>query len=513
MRRKTPAGIDAAALCLLALLAGPILFRELGGGSLAGDETIFAQVGREASRGALLPLRFGGTLFLHKPPLFPWLVGLDFRLLGVSEGAARLPSALSGVALVLLVYLAGAALFSRLAGAVAALVLLTNYHLLFVHGLRKGVADGPLTLVLSAALLLYLGHRTGAAVAAGRTRLRVVVAAGLLLGLGLLLKSGVALLGVAVVGLFVFLFPLPGEGRLRSLPRCRDPLLLAAVSLALFLPWFAAMGVATHGAYPRYLFGVDILARATQGIDPTHLHRGLYWRVLQVDFRWKLLFLLPIPLLLAWRRRTGAAGERPEGARLAFLALWLAVVLGVFSSAVSKLPWYIYPAYPALALLLGWSVDALVSVLPRRVPSRVGLAGWVFLALVGAVLARGLWRSFQEAGEDVARVDAKRIEIYLDSLGRPATCVEPGTVMREWNFYYLHPLWGRYVHSLADASGCEFLITRSPAGYLPPGELARRAWQIRKLAPREGDVWLLSLRRDLPEDLLHAPAPPPEAAY
>jgi 4-amino-4-deoxy-L-arabinose transferase-like glycosyltransferase len=272
------------------------------------------------------------------------------------------------------------------------------------------------------------------------------------------------------------------------------------------------MELATHGAYARYLFGVDLLARATRGIDPGHVQRGLYSKVLLADFRWKLLLLLPVPFFLVWRARMPVSGRRPELERVAFLSLWIAVVLGGFSAAASQLPWYIYPAYPALALLLGWSVEGLYRLLSR--PSRAfRVVGLLWLVVVGVVLARGLWRSWRAAGEDVAEVDAKRIAVYLHHLGNPLTCVQPGTEMREWNAYYLLPLCRRYVYGPADASGCELVLTPWPEGYLPPEQLARRARRVSKYDPREGDVWLLNLRRDLPAEILHAPAPRPEVSF
>jgi hypothetical protein len=114
----------------------------------------------------------------------------------------------------------------------------------------------------------------------------------------------------------------------------------------------------------------------------------------------------------------------------------------------------------------------------------------------------------------VAVGDGKRIAVYLQGLGTPLTCVEPGTQMREWNYYYLSPLWQRFVHGPADAAnlaGCEFVLTYEPRGYLPPEQLARRARLAGKYDPHEGDVWFLSLRRDLPAEILHAPPPRPEA--
>jgi 4-amino-4-deoxy-L-arabinose transferase-like glycosyltransferase len=519
VKLRALSGVDALASGLLVLSAAPILFRQLGGASLGGDETIFAEVGREAAtRGTWLPLRFGGTLFQGKPPAFPWVLGLTFKALGVSEWTARLPAALSGVALVLLVYLAGAALFSRRAGCLAATVLLTNFNLIFTHGLRKGVTDGPLLLVMSAALFLYLCQRTEPEPESGpcgRPRVGIVLACGLLLGVGLLIKTGVAVLGVGIVGLFVLLFPLPGEGGLLSPRRWRDPLLLLAGALAVYLPWLLAMGVATHGTYFHYLFGVDLYQRVTEGIDAGHVRHGVYPRVLLVDFRTKLLLLLAVPVLLAWRRRADGAESRGELARVTFLALWVAVVIGGFSVPVSKLPWYIYPAYPALALLLGWSLDGLYRLLPRPSWRPRGLLAPLFLALVAVVLARGLWRSFEAAGEDVAESDGARIAAYVHRQGPSLTCVEPGTVMREWNYFYLSPLWGRFVHGPADAPGCDFILTRDPRAYLaasPPEEPARRAFQIRHYDPHEGPVWFLSLRRDLSSEILAAPAPRPEAS-
>jgi 4-amino-4-deoxy-L-arabinose transferase-like glycosyltransferase len=519
VKLRSLSGWDGTALVLLVLLATPILFRQLGGGSLGGDETIFAEVGREAAlRGTWLPLRFGGTVFRSKPPAFPWALALTFQACGVTEETARLPAALSGLALVLLVYLAGAALFSRLAGVLAATVLLTNFNLIFTHGLRKAVTDGPLVLVMSAALFLYLYHRTRPEPElkpAGRTHFGAVLACGLLLGVGLLIKTGVALLAVGIVGLFVVLFPLPGEGGLLSPRRLRDPLLLFGGALAVYLPWLAAMGFATHGTYFHYLFGVDLYQRATEGIDPGHVRHGVYSWVLRVDFYTKLLLLLPIPFLLAWRRKADASARRRELARVTFLALWIAVVLGAFSAVASKLPWYIYPAYPALALLLGWSVDGLYHLLPRPSWRPRGLVGPLVLALVAVVLARGLWRSFAAARDDVAESDGRRIAAYVHHLGHPLTCVEPGTVMREWNYFYLNPLWGRFVRGPADAADCDFVLTRDPRGYLaafPPEIQARRAFQLHRYDPHEGNLWFLSLRRDLPPEILTAPPPRPEAS-
>ena len=90
------------------------------------DETFFAQVAREMfERGDLIVPWFNQALFSHKPPFMYWMMIGAYHLFGVTEFAARLPSALFATASVLLVWRLGRILYSPAVGFWAAIVIAT----------------------------------------------------------------------------------------------------------------------------------------------------------------------------------------------------------------------------------------------------------------------------------------------------------------------------------------------------------------------------------------------------
>src|SRR5687767_11889277 len=139
-------------LLVLILIAAIALLWKLGGSSLAAwDEAIYAQVSREiVQNGDWLTLHWQYQPWFEKPPLFIWSTALFYRLFGVSELWARVPSALSGTALIVVTYLIGKLKDNERAGILAALVLLTSYH--FLSFSRFGTMDVMLTLFIYVAV-------------------------------------------------------------------------------------------------------------------------------------------------------------------------------------------------------------------------------------------------------------------------------------------------------------------------------------------------------------------------
>ena len=459
--------IDAASLAALASL---ILFHHLGSASLLGDEAIYAQVSRAAVlRGFWLPPRYQGVIFLAKPPLRIWAVAVLFRLFGASEWTARVLDAGMGVATILLVYLAGRALFGRRPAAIAALLLLAAHNLVFFHGLREGVQESALLLTLTSALLLYLLAATGAGGERWRPGRATDTVCGLLTAAALLVKNAVGLLVPGATGLFELIFPRQpgGRGWRRLLPE--STLRILAVVLAVYLPWLAAAYVASGGTYFHVLHN-DVVRRLTEGIDPRHVRHGVYLHELAGDFGPALVLLGLAALFgaVAWRDR-----RRSELERVTFLALWAGAVLAVLSTSAEKLEWYIYPAYPAIALLCGYAADrALAWVAGRRAAlARLGIL------LVAAYLGAGVVRAWRTSSLQPVRIDADQLARQVVAAGRPRFCLEEGLGMREWNVYYLTPLIQRLVVTPADAASCEVLLTEDPerflAGPLPPGRVHR----------------------------------------
>lgn len=457
---------DAAGLLLLASL---LLFDNLGATSLLGDETIYAQVARQAAfKGQWMPTHWLGDVFLAKPPLRTWAVALLFRLFGATEWTARALDAGLGAATVLLVYLAGRALLGRRAAAVAALLLLAAPDLVYVHGLRDGVQESALLFTFAASLLAYLGAATGA-FGGGWTRRRGDVASGLLAAASLLVKNAVGLVVVGVAGLYELVFSRGSRGWRRLLPR--HPLAVLAVIAAAYLPWLAAAHVATGGRYLAIVKS-DVFVRMTAGLDPHHIRHGVYPRVLLHDFGFAAL-LLPLAAVFAvaaWHAGyLGLAAARLEAERAAFLALWAGLLLALLSLSVSEEEWYLYPAYPALALLAGYGADRGLDWLSTR-RRAAGLLGGTALALYLAV------RLFHVAAAGLVpppRIDADLVARQLAAAGRPTACVEHGLAMREWNVYYLFPLISRFAITPGDAGSCAVLFTAHPerflAAPLPPG--------------------------------------------
>jgi 4-amino-4-deoxy-L-arabinose transferase-like glycosyltransferase len=489
---------DATGLLLAAAL---VLFNNLGATSLLGDETIYAQVARQAAfKGQWMPTHWLGAIFLAKPPLRTWAVALLFRLFGIDEWTARALDAGMGVATILVVYLAGRALFGRRAGAIAALLLLSAHDLVFLHGLREGVQESALLLAFSAALLAYLTAATGA-LGPGWTRRRGDVASGLATAASLLVKNAVGLLVLGITGLYELIFARgpAARGWRRLLPR--DPLRVLAVLLAVYLPWLALAYAVTGGRYLSILHR-DVVERMTAGLDPHHVRHGVYLQELAADFgpALGLLALAALFAVAAWRAgRRGLPAGRVEAERAAFLALWAGFVLAVLSTSASKLEWYLYPAYPAIALLAGYAADRALAWLGRR-HAAAGLAG---SALIAVYLAVRVLQAWQAGLAPPPRIDADLVARQITAAGHPSVCLDRKLSMREWNVFYLMPLLTRFAATPAEAATCAVLLTEDPARLapapLPPG----RVYHFHKFDGTEQDIYVVDLGDRLRLDQLH----------
>jgi len=352
------------AALLLALVLAILLFR-LGAVPLLGpDEPRYARVAVEMKRsGDLVTPRLQGEPWLEKPALYYWLAAAAYSVLGENETAARLPS----VAAALLFVGATAIVASRLYGAAAGLhagFILGTSLLAFGYG-RAAAMDMLLAATITAALgflgLRFLGI-------AGRLSVPAAYAA---IALATLAKGpiGVLLPGLVVVGYAVATRDRRVLTRALSLPG-------ALVFLAIAGPWYGAVWVAEGQRFVDVFFLNHNLQRFTSTI---HNHPGpfYYYAPLLIAgfFPWSGL-LLP-----------GIFGLRPRSERAdLWLLLWFGLPFLFFSAAGSKLPGYILPCLPPLAIAMGRAADRLVRGAEGSAWRRpVALAG---LAL-GALLATG----------------------------------------------------------------------------------------------------------------------------
>ncbi|MGE3302070.1 MAG: ArnT family glycosyltransferase [Hyphomonadaceae bacterium] len=164
------------------------------------------------------------------------------------------------------------------------------------------------------------------------------------LGLGVLIKGPVTPLaaGLCLAALF---FWERQPGWMRPLLWPAGPALAAAIAA----PWFIAIGMATKGAFFAEAVGGDIGGKLTGG-DEGHGGPPGYHLLLAPLLLFPAIIAAPAAVrLAAVRLRAGGAQAAP----LRFLIAWAAPLWAVFEIMPTKLPHYVLPAYPALALLCG----------------------------------------------------------------------------------------------------------------------------------------------------------------
>jgi len=312
-----PSGINKNWL-LVPLLFGYLL--SLGGAGFVGpDEPRYASVGREMARsGDWITPRLDGQPWFEKPPLLYWMNAAGQKLGFSDEWAARLPVALAS--LLFLLYFFGwvEREFSRRTAFAATAILATSAGwAAFSFG---AVTDLPMTAALCAALLITLFD----------TRPRQGYLAGALLGLAILAKAFVPVVLLAPALLIA------RRKRLRTVVAC---VIVAA-------PWhLLCLARNGHAFWNEYFWKHQVgrfFENSLQHVQP-------FWYYVPVIlaglFPWT-----PLAALLA-RSKTY------EDARVRFLAAWMLYGLLFFSISRNKLPGYVLPLLPALAIVLAVALE------------------------------------------------------------------------------------------------------------------------------------------------------------
>jgi 4-amino-4-deoxy-L-arabinose transferase-like glycosyltransferase len=367
---------------LLALTAALLLLR-LGQVPLLGpDEPRYARVAVEMQRAhEWVRPTLQGQPWLEKPPLYYWLAGAAFKALGENEAAARLPSVVAAVWMVGVTALVGARLFGGAVGLHAGFVLGLSV-LPFAYGRAAGM-DMLLAATATTAIGL-LGLRL-----LGIAGSFAVPAAAAFMGLATLAKGPLGLLLPALVaGSYILV-----RRDWRALRVCLSPIaILAFVVVA--SPWHVAIWRDQGQRFVDVFLMDHNVRRFTSTI---HRHPGAPWYYVPVIlaglFPWTGL-VLPA---LARSRREGSPRET-------WLLVWLVAPLLFFSAAGSKLPGYVLPCLPPLAILVGRACQAFVAGdAGRGWPRAVAMIG---LAMGAALFAAPLRQMAVGQGDFVLAVPA-----------------------------------------------------------------------------------------------------------
>ncbi len=361
MRSKT--AIAAVIIC-----AALVYLPGLGRYSLTdSDETWHAGTAREMmERGDYIVPYFNGKLFPDKPPMMYWMMIAGFRVFGVGELPARLGSALSAILAAAALYALGAEMFNRRIGLIAGLIMATNLSYIVVG--RAAMADGALMLFL---VLCFLGFWR---VHQGDRRLRNYFLIYVAMGLGGLAKGPVvpAVFIIALIGVSL----LERRGKLFLETWAIPGLLLAG---AIYMAWMIPADRATGGEMMSEGVGRHVIERAFSGA--THSHSGpffYYIALLPVTF-FPWIALLPLAFKKLW------PAEEARRHR-AFLVAWAAGPFLLFSFMTTKLPHYVLPATPALAIVIAFAVDRAVRQRESFYDGRLAKLGIILFGFVAIVL-------------------------------------------------------------------------------------------------------------------------------
>ena len=360
-RAHSAIGLRDAVLvvALAAVLVVPPVAQRL---IVTSHEARFALIARDMlKRHVWFDAEVRGEPYRNKPPLHPWTIAAGSWLMGrVSEGTARLPSALATVATVFGTFLLADRLFQRRAGLMAGLVMATSYGV-FAHS-QMILPD-----VLMIAFNMFAGYWFWQA-ATGAGGPMAMVGFYAMLGLSVFVKGPAGLLPLAVA--VAWLWIEHGTRGLRKLWSLPGVAVFVALSLVWLIPFL------TLSKTERLVGGVlwrDWLRYYFRAPRPSAIGGQLVDLVIGF-LPWTLL--APLALVHAVRTRS----ERP----VRFAILWLAVQFVLIMASTNQRVRYLLSVYPGLALLVAWwAAD-------ERRSRRTAIVKWTAAGMAVPLFA-GIW--------------------------------------------------------------------------------------------------------------------------
>jgi 4-amino-4-deoxy-L-arabinose transferase-like glycosyltransferase len=371
----------SSALRLGKILLLPIIYVLLWFGTLnyrhliPSDEGRYAEMAREMLvTGDWVTPRYNGYKYFEKPPLQVWATAATFQAFGIGDWQARLWTALTGFLTILAIGFTGARIYNPRAGWIAALVLASSP--MWVISGHFNSLDMGLSAFLVAALCSLLLAQTSHNKTSSRNWMW---ACWVFMALATLSKG---LIGAAIPAMVFIAYSISAWDwkiwtRLRLFSGIVIYLLITA-------PWFVLIAQ-RNPEFLEFFFIHEHLQRFTQD---THSRTGPIYYFVPLLIIGALPWVLQIPgsIAQAWQER------RREFSSGWLLVCWFAIIFTFFSVSHSKLPGYIIPIFPALALLTGSRLDRLLGhtnsmALPWKLQTLgfalLGCVGFFFLSEIG----------------------------------------------------------------------------------------------------------------------------------
>jgi len=315
---------------------GTLNYRHL----IPSDEGRYAEIAREMLvTGDWVTPRYNGYKYFEKPPLQIWATATAFNIFGVGDWQARLWTALTGFLTIVFIGFTGARIYSSRAGWLAAVALASSP--MWVIGGHINSLDMGLSAFLVAALCSLLLAQTSSNKTYSRNWMWACWA---FMALATLSKG---VIGVAIPGMVFAVYSITAWDwkiwkRLHIISG-------SILFLAITAPWFVLIAQ-RNPEFLEFFFIHEHLQRFTQ---TAHSRTGPIYFFLPLLLLGFLPWIAQVPGAIAqtWRERNR---EFSSGW---LLTCWFVVILGFFSISQSKLPGYIIPLFPALALIVGSQLD------------------------------------------------------------------------------------------------------------------------------------------------------------
>jgi 4-amino-4-deoxy-L-arabinose transferase-like glycosyltransferase len=366
----------AATLVLISLLAFLPGFFQIP--PVDRDEAYFAQATKQMiETGDYVDIRYQDDVRYRKPVGIYWLqagVVNTARALGVPNALTtiwlyRVPSLIGAIGGMLATYWCALAFVSRRGAVLAALMMATSTILGAEARLAKTDAVLLLTIVVAMSVLarVYLAKRRGGA----RPGWGLPAIFWTAIAAGILIKGPLIVMvaGLAVVTLSIMDRSARWLLALRPLPGIAWLLLLA-------LPWFIAIYTRVGSQFLIGSVGNDMLSKVASSQETHGAPPGLYFILFFATF-------FPASMLAGLAAPAVWAVRREPAAR--FLLAWLVPSWIVFELVVTKLPHYVLPLYPAIAILIAGAVET--KVLSRRPWLVRGVMWWFLVPIIISIIA------------------------------------------------------------------------------------------------------------------------------
>jgi 4-amino-4-deoxy-L-arabinose transferase-like glycosyltransferase len=329
------------------------------------DEGRYAEMAREMLvSGDWITTRLNGIKYFEKPPLQTWMNALSFGAFGLGEWQARLWTGLCGLIGVFLTAYAGSKVFGRRAGFYAGLVLGSSFF--WVASGQIDSLDMSLSGMMTISLCALLIAQRDLATPNERRNWMLVCWAGMALAV---LAKG--LIGLVLPGGVLVLYTLAARDWTiwKRLHIGKGLLLFFAIAT----PWFVLVAL-KNPEQPHFFFIHEHFERF---FLKAHKREGAwyYFFAMLIPGIVPWLGLLPQSLAQAVRRDKSASQKALFQPKL-LLLIWAVFIFAFFSYSSSKLPGYILPIFPALALLLALHLET--------ASRRGAMFAAALLALIGA---------------------------------------------------------------------------------------------------------------------------------